>query len=157
MPEKHVDIYTDGACSGNPGDGGWAAILFYRNFRREVSGAERDTTNNRMELMAVIKGLGMLKEPCEVTVYSDSQYCVDAFLQGWVYGWQRNGWRTASRDEVKNVDLWKELLSAMRPHKVTFGKVKGHADNEHNNRCDALAREAIKKLPTKPLIPEKQV
>ena len=154
MPEKHVDIYTDGACSGNPGDGGWAAILFYRNFRREVSGAERDTTNNRMELMAVIKGLGMLKEPCEVTVYSDSQYCVDAFLQGWVYGWQRNGWRTASRDEVKNVDLWKELLSAMRPHKVTFVKVKGHADNEHNNRCDALA---IKKLPPKPLIPEKQV
>lgn len=157
MPEKHVDIYTDGACSGNPGDGGWAAILFYRNFRREVSGAERDTTNNRMELMAVIKGLGMLKEPCEVTVYSDSQYCVDAFLQGWVYGWQRNGWRTASRDEVKNVDLWKELLSAMRPHKVTFVKVKGHADNEHNNRCDALAREAIKKLPPKPLIPEKQI
>ena len=157
MPEKHVDIYTDGACSGNPGDGGWAAILFYRNFRREVSGAERDTTNNRMELMAIIKGLGMLKEPCEVTVYSDSQYCVDAFLQGWVYGWQRNGWRTASRDEVKNVDLWKELLSAMRPHKVTFVKVKGHADNEHNNRCDALAREAIKKLPPKPLIPEKQV
>ena len=157
MPEKHVDIYTDGACSGNPGDGGWAAILFYRNFRREVSGAERDTTNNRMELMAVIKGLGMLKEPCEVTVYSDSQYCVDAFLQGWVYGWQRNGWRTASRDEVKNVDLWKELLSAMRPHKVTFVKVKGHADNEHNNRCDALAREAIKKLSPKPLIPEKQV
>ena len=157
MPEKHVDIYTDGACSGNPGDGGWAAILFYRNFRREVSGAERDTTNNRMELMAVIKGLGMLKEPCEVTVYSDSQYCVDAFLQGWVYGWQRKGWRTASRDEVKNVDLWKELLSAMRPHKVTFVKVKGHADNEHNNRCDALAREAIKKLPPKPLIPEKQV
>ena len=157
MPEKHVDIYTDGACSGNPGDGGWAAILFYRNFRREVSGAERDTTNNRMELMAVIKGLGMLKEPCEVTVFSDSQYCVDAFLQGWVYGWQRNGWRTASRDEVKNVDLWKELLSAMRPHKVTFVKVKGHADNEHNNRCDALAREAIKKLPPKPLIPEKQV
>ena len=157
MPEKHVDIYTDGACSGNPGDGGWAAILFYRNFRREVSGAERDTTNNRMELMAVIKGLGMLKEPCEVTVYSDSQYCVDGFLQGWVYGWQRNGWRTASRDEVKNVDLWKELLSAMRPHKVTFVKVKGHADNEHNNRCDALAREAIKKLPPKPLIPEKQV
>ena len=157
MPEKHVDIYTDGACSGNPGDGGWAAILFYRNFRREVSGAERDTTNNRMELMAVIKGLGMLKEPCEVTVYSDSQYCVDAFLQGWVYGWQRNGWRTASRDEVKNVDLWKELLSAMRPHKVTFVKVKGHADNEHNNRCDALAREAIKKLPLGPLIPEKQV
>ena len=157
MPEKHVDIYTDGACSGNPGDGGWAAILFYRNFRREVSGAERDTTNNRMELMAIIKGLGMLKEPCEVTVYSDSQYCVDAFLQGWVYGWQRNGWRTASRDEVKNVDLWKELLSAMRPHKVTFVKVKGHADNEHNNHCDALAREAIKKLPPKPLIPEKQV
>ena len=152
MPEKHVDIYTDGACSGNPGDGGWAAILFYRNFKREISGGERDTTNNRMELKAVIKGLKMLKEPCDVTVYSDSRYCVDAFLQGWVYGWQRNGWRTASKEDVKNVDLWKELLSAMKPHKVTFVKVKGHADNEHNNRCDALARAAIAALP--PAVPK---
>ena len=151
MPEKHVDIYTDGACSGNPGDGGWAAILFYKKFRREASGGEHDTTNNRMELMAIIKGLKLLKEPCDVTVYSDSTYCVDAFLQGWVYSWQRNGWRTASKDEVKNVDLWKELLSVMRPHNVTFVKVKGHSDNEHNNRCDELARAAIKALP--PVIP----
>ena len=151
MPKKHVDIYTDGACSGNPGDGGWDAILFYRKFRRELSGGEHATTNNRMELKAVIKGLGMLKEPCDVTVYSDSQYCVDAFLQGWVYAWQKNGWRTASKDDVKNVDLWKELLAAMKPHNVTFVKVKGHADNEHNNRCDELARAAIKALP--PVVP----
>ena len=100
-----------------------------------------------MELTAVIKGLGMLKEPCDVTVYSDSQYCVDAFLQGWVYGWQRNGWRTSGKDEVKNVDLWQALLAAMKPHNVTFVKVKGHSDNEHNNRCDELARAAIKALP----------
>lgn len=147
MPRKHVEIYTDGACSGNPGDGGWGAILFYKKHRREVSGGERATTNNRMELTAIIKGLNLLKEPCDVTVYSDSQYCVDAFLQGWVYGWQKNGWRTSAKEEVKNVDLWQQLLAAMKPHTVTFVKVKGHADNEHNNRCDALARAAIKALP----------
>lgn len=146
MPDKHVDIYTDGACSGNPGDGGWAAILFYKKFRREVSGGERDTTNNRMELKAIIEGLKLLKEPCIVTVYSDSAYCVEAFLQGWVWGWRKNGWRTVAKGEVKNVDLWQELLAVMRPHKVTFVKVKGHADNEHNNRCDELARAAIKAL-----------
>lgn len=146
MAKKAVDIYTDGACSGNPGAGGWAAVLFYRSFRREISGAEAETTNNRMELTAIIRGLRMLKEPCSVTVYSDSAYCVEAFLQGWVYAWQRNGWKTGGKDDVKNVDLWQELLAAMKPHEVKFVKVKGHADNEHNNRCDALARAAIKDL-----------
>ena len=114
-------------------------MLCYKDKVKELSGHMANTTNNRMELKAVIKGLGMLKEPCDVTVYSDSQYCVDAFLQGWVYAWQKNGWRTASKDDVKNVDLWKELLAAMKPHNVTFVKVKGHSDNEHNNRCDELA------------------
>ena len=144
---KQINIYTDGACSGNPGPGGWGAILEYKGLKKELSGGEKSTTNNRMELTAVIKGLGMLKEPCDVTVYSDSQYCVDAFLQGWVYGWQRNGWRTSGKDEGKNVDLWQALLAAMKPHNVTFVKVKGHSDNEHNNRCDELARAAIKALP----------
>ena len=149
MRKKAVDIYTDGACSGNPGAGGWAAILFYRAFTREISGAESNTTNNRMELTAIIKGLQMLKESCKVTVYSDSAYCVDAFLQGWIYGWQKNGWKTGSKDDVKNVDLWQVLLAEMKKHEVTFVKVKGHADNEHNNRCDELARAAIKKLVAK--------
>lgn len=146
MRKKAVDIYADGACSGNPGAGGWAAILFYRAFKREISGAESNTTNNRMELTAIIKGLQMLKESCKVTVYSDSAYCVDAFLQGWIYGWQKNGWKTGSKDDVKNVDLWQVLLAEMKKHEVTFVKVKGHSDNEHNNRCDELARAAIKKL-----------
>ena len=146
MRKKAVDIYTDGACSGNPGAGGWAAILFYRAFKREISGAESKTTNNRMELTAIIKAVQMLQESCKVTVYSDSAYCVDAFLQGWIYGWQKNGWKTGSKDDVKNVDLWQVLLAEMKKHEVTFVKVKGHADNEHNNRCDELARAAIKKL-----------
>ncbi len=146
MPKKQVEIYTDGACSGNPGTGGWAAILFYRRFKREISGSEPDTTNNRMELTAIIRGLAMLKEPCSVTVYSDSAYCVEPFLQGWIFGWQKNGWRTGSKDEVKNVDLWQKLLSGMKQHDVKFVKVKGHSDNEFNNRCDELARTAIKKL-----------
>ena len=115
-------------------------------FKREISGAESNTTNNRMELTAIIKGLQMLKESCKVTVYSDSAYCVDAFLQGWIYGWQKNGWKTGSKDDVKNVDLWQVLLAEMKKHEVTFVKVKGHSDNEHNNRCDELARAAIKKL-----------
>lgn len=146
MPKKAVEIYTDGACSGNPGAGGWAAILFYRHFKREISGGEENTTNNRMELTAIIRGLRMLKEPCKVTVYSDSAYCVDAFLQGWIYGWQKNGWKTGGKDDVKNVDLWQDLLAEMKKHEVTFVKVKGHADNEFNNRCDSLARAAIKAL-----------
>lgn len=146
MSKKHVEIYTDGACSGNPGVGGWAAVLLYKGHRREISGAQLDTTNNRMELTAIIEGLKMLKEPCDVTLYSDSAYSVDPFLKNWIQGWIMRGWRTASKDDVKNVDLWQELLDLMSKHSVSFVKVKGHADNELNNRCDLLARTAIKQL-----------
>ena len=147
---KKVDIYTDGACSGNPGVGGWGAVLFYRGVRKEMSGAEGLTTNNRMELTAMIRALSALKEDCEVTLYSDSAYCVDAFNKGWIASWKANGWRTADKSEVKNPDLWQELLALAERHKVTFVKVKGHSDNEHNNRCDALARAAIKAFAAKP-------
>lgn len=147
---KKVDIYTDGACSGNPGVGGWGAVLFYRSVRKEMSGAEGQTTNNRMELTAMIRALSALKEDCEVTLYSDSAYCVDAFNKGWIASWKANGWRTADKSEVKNPDLWQELLALAERHKVTFVKVKGHSDNEHNNRCDALARAAIKAFAAKP-------
>lgn len=146
MAKKNVEIYTDGACSGNPGAGGWASVLLYNGHRKEISGAEPDTTNNRMELTAIIEGLKMLKEPCNVTLYSDSAYSVDPFLKNWISGWIARGWRTASKDEVKNVDLWKTLLDLTAIHNVTFVKVKGHADNELNNRCDLLARTAIKQL-----------
>ena len=146
---KKVDIYTDGACSGNPGVGGWGAVLFYRGVRKEMSGAEGQTTNNRMELTAMIRALSALKEDCEVTLYSDSAYCVDAFNKGWIASWKANGWRTADKSEVKNPDLWQELLALAVRHKVTFVKVKGHSDNEHNNRCDALARAAIKAFAAK--------
>ena len=144
--KKKVEIYTDGACSGNPGIGGWGCVMLYKSHKKEASGAEQATTNNRMELTAIIQGLKMLKEPCIVTVYSDSAYSVEPFLQGWINGWIMRGWRTASKDEVKNVDLWKELLSLMQIHEVSFVKVKGHADNELNNSCDYLARTAIKEL-----------
>lgn len=143
---KAVDIYTDGACSGNPGIGGWAAVLLYNGHKKEISGAEANTTNNRMELTAIIEGLKMLKEPCNVTVYSDSAYSVEPFIKNWISGWIARGWRTASKDEVKNIDLWQELLSLKQVHDVKFIKVKGHADNELNNRCDELARAAIKQL-----------
>ena len=144
--KKAVEIYTDGACSGNPGMGGWAAVLLYQGHKKEISGAQANTTNNRMELTAIIEGLKMLKEPCTVTVYSDSAYSVEPFLKNWISGWIARGWRTASKDEVKNVDLWQKLLSLKQIHDVTFVKVKGHADNELNNRCDQLARAAIKQL-----------
>ena len=149
MAKKVVEIYTDGACSGNPGAGGWAAVLLYKEHKREIFGAEEQTTNNRMELTAIIKGLQMLKEPCVVTVYSDSAYSVDPFLKSWIEGWVMRGWRTAGKDDVKNVDLWKELLSLMQIHEVSFVKVKGHADNELNNRCDKLAVAAYKELQKK--------
>ena len=136
---KTVDLYTDGACSGNPGVGGYCAILIYNGVEKEISGYEIETTNNRMELLAVIKGLQCLKEPCIVNVYSDSQYVVDAFNQGWINSWQLNGWRTAGKKEVKNPDLWKILLELFNIHTVNFIKVKGHADNEYNNRCDKIA------------------
>ena len=143
---KHVDIYTDGACSGNPGAGGYCSILIYNGVEKVISGAEVETTNNRMEVLAVIKGLECLKEPCEVNLYSDSQYVVDAFNQNWIFAWQSNGWRTANKKEVKNIDLWQRLLELYNVHKINFIKVKGHSDNEYNNRCDKIAVSEYKKL-----------
>lgn len=142
---KDVVLYTDGACSGNPGKGGWGAILFYGDKKKEISGGEKETTNNRMELTAVIKGLEALKESCNVEVYSDSAYVVNAFLQNWVGNWQNNGWKT-SKGKVLNVDLWQKLIDLTNKHNVSWHKVKGHADNAYNNRCDALARGEITKL-----------
>ena len=143
---KHVDLYTDGACSGNPGAGGYGAILIFKGIEREISGAEASTTNNRMEIYAVIVGLEKLKERCSVTVYSDSAYTVNAFNEGWLYGWMKNGWKKADGKPVQNVELWQQLYSLVMQHEVKFVKVKGHADNAYNNRCDELARTAIKKL-----------
>ena len=143
---KKVLIYTDGACSGNPGPGGWGAILMYGEVKKEISGALKDTTNNIMEITAVLEALKLLKEECEVEVYSDSAYVVNAFNQGWLDNWQKNNWRTAGKDPVKNKELWEELYNLTQKHKVTFIKVKGHSDNEWNNRCDFLATSAIKNL-----------
>ena len=142
---KTVDIYTDGACSGNPGVGGYCAILIYNKVEKIVSGREENTTNNRMELLAVIKGLEALKEHCKVNIYSDSQYVVDAFNQNWISAWGASGWKTAGKKPVKNPDLWQKLLELTAMHNVTFIKVKGHADNEYNNRCDKIAVEEYKK------------
>lgn len=141
--KKRVILYTDGACSGNPGAGGWGAILIFNGVERELSGGEAHTTNNRMELMAVIKGLEALKYPCAVEIYSDSAYTVNAFVNGWISSWEKNGWKKADGKAVLNTDLWQSLLKLSKTHEVTFKKVKGHADNEYNNRCDALARGAI--------------
>ena len=136
---KKVSLYTDGACSGNPGAGGFGGILIYNGHEKEYSGYEAETTNNRMELRAVIEGLKMLKEPVELDIYSDSAYVLNAFLEGWIDNWKLNGWRTASKKPVQNVELWQELLELLTPHTVTWNKVKGHADNPYNNRCDKLA------------------
>lgn len=141
-----VIIYTDGACNGNPGPGGWGSILMMGENRKEISGGKKDTTNNVMELTAVIEALKLLKRPCKVDLYSDSAYVVNAFLQNWILGWIKNGWKNSSKEEVKNKELWQELFSLTKIHDVTFHKVKGHADNEYNNRCDELARNAIKNL-----------
>lgn len=141
--KKTVTLYTDGACSGNPGAGGWGAVLLYGEHKRELSGWEAETTNNRMELTAVIEGLKKLKYPCIVEVYSDSSYTVNAFLEGWVYAWEQNGWKKADKKPVLNIDLWQDLLTLVRKHEVHFHWVKGHANNELNNRCDELARSAI--------------
>ena len=142
---KEIILYTDGACSGNPGKGGWGAMLFYNGIKKEISGGEENTTNNRMELTAVIKGLEALKEPCKVDIYSDSAYVVNAFLQNWVGSWQNNGWKS-SKGKVLNIDLWQRLLQLVSIHSVSWHKVKGHADNEYNNRCDSLARSEITKI-----------
>ena len=135
---KKVELYTDGACRGNPGRGGWGAILVYGKFEKELSGGERETTNNRMELIAAIEGLSALKEPCEVTLYSDSKYLVDAYLQDWVTQWRNKGWRRG-RDELKNPDLWERLYNLTEMHKVNFVWVKGHNGHDYNERCDKLA------------------
>ncbi|WJH36750.1 ribonuclease HI [Paenibacillus aurantius] len=143
---KDVTIYTDGACSGNPGPGGWGAVLFYGEHHKEMSGGEKHTTNNRMEILAVIEALRVLKEPCRVSVYSDSAYVVNCFQQNWIRGWQKNGWVNSKKQPVENQDLWKQLIAEMQKHQVEYVKVKGHSDNEWNNRCDELARGAIKRL-----------
>ena len=143
---EKVDIYTDGACSGNPGPGGWAAVLLYKNNKKEISGGNKQTTNNIMEVTAVIEALKILKYNCEVKVYSDSAYVVNCFKQGWIYNWKKNNWQNASKKPVKNRELWEELYNLVQKHKVEFIKVKGHSDNELNNRCDELARGEISKL-----------
>ena len=140
---KQVTLYTDGACSGNPGAGGWGAILIFGEHRRELSGGEAQTTNNRMELTAVIEGLERLKFPRRVDVYSDSAYTVNGFLQGWVYAWEKRGWIKPDKKPVLNDDLWKKLLTLTREHEVTFHKVKGHANTPPTTRCDDLAGGAI--------------
>ena len=139
---KTVTIYTDGACSGNPGPGGWGAILCYGPHQKEISGGEKNTTNNRMELMAVIVALEALNRPCEVEVHSDSQYVVNAFNKHWIDGWKKRGWKTANKQPVKNRDLWERLLTAKSKHKIEFIWVKGHAGHELNERCDELATTA---------------
>ena len=140
---KTVNIYTDGACSGNPGPGGWAAILEFGPHRKELSGYMAGTTNNRMELFAAISGLGALKEPCNVNLYSDSNYLVQAFNDHWIDNWKKNGWKTSGGGKVENQDLCFILSAQTSKHNVTFLKVKGHSDHPENNRCDELARAAI--------------
>ncbi|MBQ8228961.1 MAG: ribonuclease HI [Clostridia bacterium] len=136
---KHIDIFTDGACSGNPGPGGWGAILKYNGIEKELSGSEKETTNNRMELTAVIEALKALKEPCDVTVYTDSKYVCDAIVKRWVYSWQANGWRKADKKPALNVDLWEQLLALLKKHMAEFVWLKGHAGHPENERCDKMA------------------
>lgn len=143
---KKVDIYTDGACSGNPGAGGWGAVLIYGNQKKEISGADPSTTNNRMELTAVIRALELLREQCDVTIFSDSQYVVNGMTKGWARGWQKNGWKKSNKEPALNPDLWERLLELCDKHKTEFVWVKGHAQNEYNNRCDRMAVEAYEQL-----------
>ncbi|MEA5143519.1 MAG: ribonuclease HI [Oscillibacter sp.] len=143
---KRVTVYTDGACSGNPGPGGWGCVLVYGGAKKELSGGAPDTTNNRMELTGVIAALSALKEPCEVELYSDSKYVIDALEKGWVYGWKKKGWIKSDKKPALNVDLWKLLLPLVEKHTVHYHWVKGHAQNEMNNRCDELAVAESKKF-----------
>ena len=140
---KKLDIYTDGACSGNPGAGGYGVVMLYKGARKELSQGYKTTTNNRMEVLAVIKGLEALKEPCEVTLYSDSKYVVDSITKGWVYNWKKKNWIKSDKKKALNVDLWERLLVLLEKHNVEFVWVKGHAENVENERCDELARAAI--------------
>lgn len=143
---KKVIIYTDGACSNNPGAGGWGAVLIYNGIKKEISGNETMTTNNKMELKAVVEALKLLKEPCEVALHSDSAYIVNAIKNDWITSWQLAGWKTADKKPVKNIEQWQELITLCQTHKVDFIKVKGHADDELNNRCDELARQEVLKI-----------
>ncbi len=136
---KKVEIFTDGACSGNPGAGGYGAILRYGNYEKEISGGEHFTTNNRMELLGVITALSALKEPCEVTLTTDSKYVVDSITKGWVYNWQKKNWLKSANNPTPNADLWQKLLPLLKIHKVNFVWVKGHAGHPENERCDRLA------------------
>ena len=146
MDKKFVEIFTDGACSGNPGPGGWGAVLRFGSREKELSGGDASTTNNRMELTAVIKALSALKEPCRVRLTTDSKYVCDAILQKWVYSWQKNGWKKADKKPALNVDLWEKLLPLLQTHEVEFCWVKGHAGHPENERCDALAVAFYKNL-----------
>ena len=143
---RKVTIYTDGACSGNPGPGGYGTVMIHGEHRREISGGEAETTNNRMEMMAVIIGLEALKQPCQVDLYSDSRYVVDAIEKGWVVRWKQNNWMRNKKEAALNVDLWERMLSLLGTHNVTFHWVKGHAGHPENERCDELARNAITQL-----------
>ena len=143
---KTVTLYTDGACSGNPGPGGWGAILEFQGVEKELSGGESSTTNNRMELTAVIEGLSALKEPCIVELYSDSKYVIDGLSKGWAVSWRKNGWRKADKKPALNPDLWEKLLDLVEIHQLHYHWVKGHADNPKNNRCDELAVAESKKF-----------
>ena len=147
---KKVEIWTDGACSSNPGPGGWASILNYKGIEKVISGGNKETTNNVMELTAVIEGLKILKEPCEVTLYSDSNYVVKAIEENWLVTWKKNGFKTANKKPVKNQQLWEELDLLLMTHSVKFIHVKGHADNENNNKCDKIAREEAQKFASVP-------
>lgn len=142
---KDIIIYTDGACSNNPGPGGWGAVVMYKDVKKEISGFEDNTTNNKMEIMAVIKALELLKEPCNVKVYSDSAYVVNSISKGWLYSWKKNNWIKSDKKKAKNIELWEIMLKFIDMHKIEFIKVKGHSDNEYNNRCDELATSQIKK------------
>ena len=143
---KEVDIFTDGACSGNPGPGGWGAILKYNSYEKEISGASPDTTNNKMELTAVIEALKLLKEPCIVNLYSDSKYVCDGLSLNWARSWKKNGWKKKDGKSALNIDLWDELLKLENIHKLNINWVKGHDGHPENERCDTLATMAIKKL-----------
>lgn len=143
---KFVELFTDGACSGNPGPGGWGAVLRFNGVEKELCGGEKDTTNNRMELTAVIKGLSALKEPCEVRLVTDSKYVADGISKGWAESWRKNGWRKADKKPALNPDLWEQLLDLLKIHKVTIEWVKGHAGHPENERCDKLAVEFYKSL-----------
>lgn len=143
---KKVEIYTDGACKGNPGPGGYGAVLVYAGREKEFSGGEGETTNNRMELLAAIVALSALKEPCEVTLTSDSKYLVDAVTKKWVYGWRDKGWKKSDGKMALNIDLWERLLPLLDTHKVTFNWIKGHAGHPYNERCDSLAVKEAEKF-----------